>query len=696
MGIIAVCCFIFLFFLIFTSYNIGDAIFLKCNITLNKWLKILVGYLAIVMMFQLIYYPAEWFQLPSIYLFFSGIVFFLGCLVFDIYHFKNLKEVFWNKNIWIIFFIAFVLFFFYMRTLPHAYWFFDDSFYLPFMYENAYTDRLLSIEARSGFEVLKTNNLYSYQGYYLMGSFYILLFDFIGSICSFSFHYLTVVQYFMSVPTFVFLVMGIYGMGEIIADKRKNKFLYYGLSIFYSIFLPYSANILNNVYMNGYIGIFALGTIFVPLVVYFLLQYLKGEKKYVLPIIISFFAMLSYASFSMFLILIALFAMATYQVIKKEKLIIQEYLFMAIPFVIYCISFVFNTHSFLIIPSLILVIICYVLYYKHSLKEKKIDSILHRIVEWLIKAVPVVFVIGSFVLSIFRINQTSVSDFLNRVIEIYFPIYGNVEFYYYFLPITLFYLFTVFLFFYLPRKEKKANLSIWWLGIITVIFLNPLTIAFVSTCITSDVYERIFLLFLNPVVLYGIYRKFLTKYFSFSKVATLGIVLLLVVPPFLLLKDFHYWVEVSGKSEKDVRLSIREINGSKEISKYIEKYHLERPMLATVSMNEFRVYNPEIEMLYTRLYNLEPDEDTKLHDYQINLLYHFLNGSVANYEVRSYGTILDTISNNDISFVVLDIRDLAKHLTDPVYKEQYQLFVNYAEKIYETGTYEIYFTGVDK
>ena len=694
MEMIAICCIIFLFFLIFTSYNIGDFVFRICKIRLNKWIKILVGYLAMVMVFQIIYYPAQWFQLSSIYLAFSGGIFFLLCLLFDITHYKNLKEVFWNKAIWVIFFIALILFFFYMRTLPHAYWFFDDSFYLPYMYENAYADRLLSIEARSGFEVFKVNNLYSYQGYYLMGSFYILLFDFLGSLFTFSFHYLTVVQYFMSVPTFVLLLMGIYGMADIMAHNKKEKFLYYGISIFYSVFLPYSANILNNVYMNGYIGIFALGTIFIPIVVYFIFQYLRGKREFMLPIIISFFAMLSYASFSMFLILISLFAMATYQVIKKEKLVIWDYLLMAIPLVIYLISFVFHTHAFMIIPTLILMSIVYGIYYKIYLKDKKMNQIIYNMIVWCIKVVPIIFVIGAFGISILRLNQTSVIDYLSRVISIFFPIYGNTEFYYFFLPITLFYLFTVFLIFYLPIREKHAGLSVWWMAIIMGVFLNPLTISFVTTCLTSDVYERIYLLFFNPVVFFVIYQKFISKYFPYTKLVTVGIILLTLVPPLLLLKDFHYWVDVSGRSDKEVRLSEREINGAKVIEEYMEQYEIERPLLATVSMNEYRVYNPNIEMVFTRLYELNPDEDTKLHDYQLDMLYHFLTGKVTNYELISYGTIMDAIVNNQISFVILDLRNSAKYMIDPVYESQYQLLTSKCEKIYETGSYEIYFTGV--
>lgn len=694
MEIIAICCIIFLFFLLFTSYNIGDFIFRICKIELNKWIKILVGYLAIVMMFQIIYYPAQWFQLSSIYLIFSGSIFFLLCLLFDITHFKNLKEVFWNKTIWIIFFIAFLLFFFYMRTLPHAYWFFDDSFYLPYMYENAHADRLLSIEARSGFDVLKVNNLYSYQGYYFMGSFYILLFDFLGSIFSFSFHYLTVVQYFMSVPTFVFLLMGIHGMADIMAKTKKEKYLYYGLSIFYSVFLPYSANILNNVYMNGYIGIFALGTIFIPIVVYFILSYLRGKREFMLPILISFFAMLSYASFSMFLIFISLFAMATYQVIKKQKLMIWDYLLMAIPLVVYLVSFIFHTHTFMIIPTLIFISIIYGIYYKIFLKDKKINQIVYQIIVWCIKAVPVIFVIGSFGISIFRLNQTSVIDYVSRVISIFFPIYGNTEFYYFFLPITLFYVFTVFLIFYLPRKEKYAGLSVWWMIVIMGVFLNPLTIGFVTTCLTSDVYERIFLLFLNPVIFFGIYQKFISKHFPYPKLVTVGIILLIAVPPILLLKDFHYWVDVSGRSDKEVRLSEREINGAKVIERYMKTYGIDRSRLATVSMNEYRVYNPNIEMVFTRLYELKADENTKLHDFQLDTLYHFLTGKVTNYEIVSYGTIMDAVINNQISFVILDLKDSAKYMIDPVYEKQYHLLTSQCEKIYETGGYEVYFTGV--
>lgn len=695
MLIIAISSILFLLVFLQTSFNVGNFIVKKFHLSINKWLKIIIGFFAIVAMFQLIYYPAQWFSLPSIYLFYGGITLFVFFFFFNLYYWKNIKEVFFNKSIWIILFIVFLLFFLYMRTLPSSYWFFDDSFYLPYMYENANATHILTTEARSGFDIFKMNGLYSFQGYYLIGSFLIILMNFIGTICSFSIHYLSVIYYFLAMPTLVLFIIGIYGLCQELTKTKKQKFLFYGLYIFYSIFLPYSANILNNIFMNSYMGIFALASLMVPLIIYFIFGYLKGNHNYIPFILLGFFAMLSYASFSMFLIIVCLYSMLAYQLIKKQEIRVKDYFYLAIPLLIFICSFIFNGHPYLTLISLALITIFYLGYFLFSSRYEKINQVLLNIITWIVKLLPVLFVIGSFFLSILGLNAVSVSEFFDCVVSTFFPIYGNVEFYYFFLPITLFYLFFFFLYFYLSRKHHKISMSVWWTIIIAGVFLNPLTISFVTTCITQDVYERIFILFMNPFVFYLIIQKFLSD-FKYQKLVNVGIVLLITVPPLLLLKDFHYWVNVSGQSNKEVRLSERDIDATKEIQKYMDEYKIERPSLATSSKNEFRIYNPNIEMIFTRLYNLEADENTQVSDYQKDVLFHFLTGKVSNYEIIKYGNLLDILKQNKISFVVLDQENLDKNRIEPVYETQYQLLENHFKVIFENTYYKIYFTGVEK
>ncbi len=691
LGVLAI---IFLFFLLFTSYNIGEFLTSRCGLTLNKWLTILVGYLGFVMMFQLLYYPAQWFQFSSVYLGICGGLFLVICLLFDLFRIKNVKKVFVNKAIWVILFLAFVCFFLYMRTLPHDYWYFDDCFYLPYMFDNAHARHLLMIEPRSGFDVSKLNSLYSYQGYYLIGSFFILAFDFLGSLFSFSFHYLSIVHYFLSMPTFVLLFISFYGMGQMITKEKKMRLLYYGLCVFYSVFLPYFANILNNVYMNGYIGIFALGTIFIPMIISFLHAYIQGDRRYVLCILVSFFAMISYASFSMFLIFVSLFTMLLYQIIKKEKIFFLDYFVMALPLVIYIFSFVFHEKSFLVIPMILLYLLVVFLYDYFHRRNTRLDERMTVIVSYGIKICLVLFLLGSFLFSILGFTSATVIDYMSRIITNYFPVYSNTEFYYFFVPITLFYLFTVFIFFYLVRKNRKLSFVSWWIALIIGVFLNPLTIGFVSTCLTGDAYERIFILILNPYILYFLYEEFIHKHFPYPKLVTIGIICLLSVPPLLLLKDFHYWVSVKGRSDKLTRLAQVDIDGANAIMDVSLKQGISRPLLATNIKNEYRIYDPRIQMLYTRLYHFEPDDKTTFADYQIDVFYHFLNGEVNNYDLIQYGNILDIVQNNHISFFVWHEEDSDIHM-DPIFENEYQLLMKHSTKIYSARGYEIYYTGVE-
>ena len=211
----------FLFILLPTCYLFGDIVLEKLKLEFNKYLKVCVGFISIISLFQILYYPAMILQLPSLYLTIGGLAITLFLIFLDIKYFKKIKNFYKDKYILGILFMAFIFFFLYMRTVPEEYFYYDDSFYLPLMYHNANTNKLFSIEPRVGIEVNSISKYYMYQGYYLIGSFFISIFNIFKDIFSLKFSYVSIVLYFMSVPTFTILFFIIYCCSILFLIDRK-------------------------------------------------------------------------------------------------------------------------------------------------------------------------------------------------------------------------------------------------------------------------------------------------------------------------------------------------------------------------------------------------------------------------------------------------------------------------------------------
>ena len=156
-------CLIFIIFFLPTCYNVGDIVLKKLKFNFNKYITIFMGFVIIIAIFQMLYYPAMTLQLSSNYIFIVGLIINLFFLILYFKNIKNVKYVFFDKKMILILFGAFFIFFLYLNVMPHDLWYYDDSFYFPYMYDNANTDKLYSIEPRMGERVDKTNKLYTQQ-----------------------------------------------------------------------------------------------------------------------------------------------------------------------------------------------------------------------------------------------------------------------------------------------------------------------------------------------------------------------------------------------------------------------------------------------------------------------------------------------------------------------------------------------------
>lgn len=697
---------IFVFLFLPTCYNFGNMILKRLKINLNKYLTIFVGILGVIALFQIAFYPALTLQLSSLYLTVTGSVIVLGLIILDIKNIKSFKEIWCDKKILIMLLITGIIFFIYMRTTPNEIWYFDDSFYLPFMYENANTSKLLSIEPRTGDVIDKINSLYASQGYYMIGSYLISIFNLVKDFFSLKITYLAIVYYFMAFPSFFAFILACVGMAKEITNEKWKKVLFISLFVFFAVFLPIDSNLLNNMIMTGYVGPFVSLTIYVPFILFCLIKYFNGNRKYAPLLAISFVTILSIASFNIFLILVLLYTLLFMQYVFKKKMYLNDYVLMALPELIFLINFVISSNIISFVLQ-IAVVIFYLLFVKFNSVFLKLEEKTFHILKYIVYILPIIFFVSSILMIVFDFKiECSFVQYMTTVINTIFPLFGTESYHYSKIFITLFYLAFLFIFLFVMRKNNDTKKQLCtYLLIVCLTFLNPFTIQFVSTYITSETYNRLFVIILNPIVFYFVISIAVeninwNKFKRISKdTAVIGISILLALTATLIqLKEFNYWVVITGRSDKLYRMRERDVAAVNLLNRFVIDYEIDKVNLASTH-SELKVANPEIHSLYDRTVVFEPNKDFTKKAYYISVLYNLNKGVIKQeYYQRYYAdNIMEVFDYLDVNFVTIDVNCpnvkynyTSNVLCETPIKDEKSLFIYEEERLDYKEDIEIY------
>jgi len=703
----------FLFILLPTCYLFGDIVLEKLKLEFNKYLKVCVGFISIISLFQILYYPAMILQLPSLYLTICGLAITLFLIFLDIKYFKKIKNFYKDKYILGILFMAFIFFFLYMRTVPEEYFYYDDSFYLPLMYHNANTNKLFSIEPRVGTEVNSISKYYMYQGYYLIGSFFISIFNIFKDIFSLKFSYVSIVLYFMSVPTFTILFFTFLGLIKQNELTKLEKILFGLCGLFYIIYLPIDSNIYNNIFMTGYSGVFSSLTVIYPFLMFVVFNFYK-HKNYKFLLVIIFFALLSYASFNLFNIVIILFIMLLFQMINNSEINYNDYLLLSFPALLYISAFLIN-NNFISMFIFIMIMLLYIIYFKFIIKKHNLISLnkFNKYFKPILLGISFFPVIASIIMVIFSISiKIDTLYYINTLINDFFPLFGSYKFHYSYIPITIFYIILCYLLIfnvYKRRYESADKKVIWFIVLIGLIFLNPLAIPFISTTMTSEVFSRIFPLIFNPLVMFIILKPVINS-FKWKKCLAFLMIMFIVGISLTELKSLSYTVGQTGGSEKVYRMRPRDVIAYIKLEKYLNDYNVSNPVLAS-NHSDMRILNPKIVSSYDRFISLTPNESfTKYAYYQLTL--YRLNQGIINTEYLQDGdTLYDAIKYLGVNLITVDIKCLDNEVIDDIGgvcvfdKEKvndarfieankiYNDLLKHLDLVYETDRYRLYYVG---
>ena len=583
-------------FLVYTLliYIISNGIgklFLKKNNKIYN-LRVPIGFLCFLGILQIFYYPLQFFHLSSNYSFYITSIISIVFLIIGITKIK--KEDFQflkDYHFWLLL----VFFFIVMRIIPSIDAT-DDEFYFPFIIDNAYNS-INFIHPQTG-QIYNMDPLHAYQGYYLFASFlyriqHTLFNSFIDIFVSFRATFtLLFVIYFSNLLSFI---------KEKLYSKN-NKYIYYVLELLSVLLI--GIHHLNHIYY----GSFVLFSIYIPILIIIYNNYLKEKNNiYIIMTLLSEFGLLSFASSSLFLILILLSVMFSYEVIVNKKLNFINYIVFSISTLIYLCFITNKLYMILLIP------IIFLIFKKFN---NSINKFFLKFGKYIMYIVPIVFILGSVILG----NIINLELFSKSIL--------------------LFNISIVFLILYLIFVKKQKTNFITFSYILTVIiFYNPLTATFVSKYFTTeDVFYRISFITKNPLVIISIF-VFILNALKNRKIYKYGIYLLIVGLAFIYCKNIYTLMikneDYNYKYDYILRESYENLDLGEKITNISGN---------VVSLDySVRIYNPDLKV---NLYRFLSVNDTS--DSVFKVLYH--NASLDDSffeEIKDYNYIISQNKYND-------------------------------------------------
>lgn len=418
----------------------------------------ILGFLTLLTLLQIGYYPIQFFQWSSSVYQIYTIIILIPCFVIGILKLKK-NDIFFLKH-W-EFYILLILIFGVIKVLPvnEAG---DDWFYMPLIKSNANIDTINSIQPKSGWS-WDVDMLYAYQGYYLFMSFiYKITNCFISSVDAVFLSFRSSMSLLFTIFSAIILI----SMKELF--KLENKKGYLTLMEIASILL---LGVLE--WSHIYWGSFAIYPIFIPFYLLLMNEYVKNyDQKLIKLIVLTNFGLLSLVSSSLFLSGFILISFLIYSILEK-KFRMKDYFLLALPLMIYVTFFIGYPIFIIIIP-----ILYYVLTYKKI--NETIDLFINKYGFYFMLVIPIIFIL------------IGVICHLNFDWKIYRLGYSILIFNI---------LFSFWIIYLLIKKESIEPLLMFFL-IVNIFFFNPLTAPFISRFLTSTtVYYRMFYLTKNPVII---------------------------------------------------------------------------------------------------------------------------------------------------------------------------------------------------
>lgn len=482
----------------------------------EKGFKSVIGFVVFIALIQILYYPAQIFNLSFNYIIVTSL-FLIGvgillCL-------KNYKEVikeFLNYKFLIVI-ISVLIFSFINSKLYLDIELSDSATYLNYIAQNIDIDKLNMFNPITGVYGSEWDIYYLYQGYYHFASFlcwFVNINSFVFNVGSYLAN-ITVSTWGLGLIYSVFSSMFIINILEYFEIKNKWFLFCVGMYLlFYSNF--YYWKIAFSFYGNTYRVVIG------ALLIFYIYRWIKegfNDIKHLFPIII--FAGLAFTSSFLFISFVIMFSLAIYLfMIEKEKVIYEMFTFV-FPIAFFGIIMFGKVYKVFLIVGIVFISIIYIgrLFKPIRRFMMSIDEFFYKNIKLIIIVTGVVLALASLYINL-NIDKY-VANYLHYfedhqkydMIKDYFFVYSN------YLDNILNVIRWIGIVLFVLKAKTNEDKFIKNLILITLlIFLNPLCTSAIAYFLTGIVYYRLIEVIFNPFL----ELMFIISFYNFLKWNNIG------------------------------------------------------------------------------------------------------------------------------------------------------------------------------
>ncbi len=477
-------------FTLFISTAFGQLIQDFLNIKKDKYSAPL-GFSGLILLLQLLYYPSQLFNWPSLYIHsVSALVYFILFVVGIVKLKQIITEYLKLKTLWVIAYVSIFVFIFYHMSIAIARA--DGQMYLNYIAQNVDINQLNMFNLWTGKTGTEFVSVYFFQGYYHFAAFLVQFVNVFSSLGIGS-----------KIDT---IVISIWGLGILLASISSLAIINFVLAYQHkNIWIERIILLFALFYTNFYYWKVAFAfygnswrSLFMAMLAYYLYRLVKEQNRNdMIAAAIVFGASIAASSSSLFIGFSMLYGLAYYWYKNKYLTTLEDLSSIAFPMVVYVLGLLYKDHFmvFIILSPIT------VLYYLGRMNRTG-KYLLFSINQFISKYSFLIFVVIIPLGSIFY-------SFYSLKVDIYYP--WNLL--HYFNNHANYDMVKDYLFIHSNAFENLIN-ALRWLGIVLVfikyrklkenayilnhflmlglLFLNPLATSFVSKAFASNVYYRLF------------------------------------------------------------------------------------------------------------------------------------------------------------------------------------------------------------
>lgn len=533
-------------FIVILSRNLGILIEKRFRVGCEFIAPSLLGFLTFISFFQIGFVIIQLFEFSNL---FYHLWFGIICLFLIIAFLVNFRKLFeFNKKSLILFFFSVIV----IAILLTIYAFNDHLFKLADV--NFYTELikkgLNSHEIREYFSAT-----YSFQGYYQLLSSLIYWMNKLTITQGISIYGM-----YNWLSTVMFIEIWVFSLIHCIKALKLNKT---GSLLCFLIIIPFIVNpwVLVTTSHGNTFKLLAIFSIILLMKSYF--DYRTSSKLGML--FIMNISLISFSSSGLFLGGILLYVFLSYGILRNNNKIVEDTIYLSIPFAIYASEF----YPILNLPLMIIYIILFVFmkfkvikYIENGLSNKK----------YLFFILPIIFMSISLIVQL----PNGISFYMRP----YYDIVPDLFLY----DFKLSFMNTMYCLFYLlviiitviKGKHLKNSFISFLIFIVFITFLNPLVFNFVYKYLTSEVYFRITELVYNPVI-FITFALILKEIFETRKSMVLIFIFVIILNMFNLISNKSTYM-INFDNDPIYHMDKKMIGTIRDFENYIQKNEIEMPI----------------------------------------------------------------------------------------------------------------------